>query len=118
MRGDLFNKDFAYFGQGTPFDNTIDSNTHQPRRPDNERIHMINTLHYGYPRWYVFCRSAVIANEDAKFWLNLSKLVALAYELHMTLNPTQSVNREDSINKEHPEMVQQLKTKLTNTTFD
>jgi hypothetical protein len=115
---DLFDKAFEYFGQGVLFDNTIDSNTNQPRRPDNERIHMMDSLYFGYPRWHVFCRSAVIAGEDIKFWLNLSRLVALAYELHMQLHPQQSKNGEDPNNQEHPEIVQQLKTKFTNFTFD
>ena len=114
----MFDKGFEYFGQGILFDNTIDSNTNQPRRPDNERIHMMDSLHFGYPRWYVFCRSAVIAGEDDQFWLELSRLVALAYRLHMQLHPKQSIDGKDPKNQEHPEVVQQIKSQFKDSTFE
>ena len=115
---DLFDNAFEYFGQGILFDDSIDSTSNKPRRPDNERIHMMDSLHFGYPRWYVFCRSVVITGHEQKFWLNLSRLIALAYELHMQLHPQQSKEGQDPKNQENPELVQQLKSKFKDYTFE
>ncbi len=115
---ELLEKAFEYFGQGVLFDDIIDPTTSLPRRPDSERVHMMDALHFGYPRWYVFSRAAVIAGENEEFWLNLSRLVALAYNLHKELDPKQSRNGQNPNNQEHPELAQELISSFKNSSFD
>ncbi len=79
---------------------------------------MMDTLHFGYPRWYVFCSSAVIIGQDEKFWLSISRLIAIAYELHIQLQTHQSKNGENPNNPEHPEIIQEVVAKFQNATFD
>jgi hypothetical protein len=104
MSGDKTNlqRAFEFFGQGILFDNCLDEITQQPRRPNNEKVHMMDIANVGYPRWYVFCRSAVIAGLDSDFWTIIARLVAVAFSLHSSLNPVQSVNGEDPQNKSSP----------------
>jgi hypothetical protein len=110
---------FEYFGQGVLFDDLLDERTQLPRRPNEEKVHMMDTLHYGYPRWHVFCRSAVFMGQDPDIWLKIDRLVALAYALHKKLTPQQSgPDGKDPENPEHPDLVQELFPVFTSASFD
>lgn len=79
----LIQKAFEYFGQGVLFDDFSDVETNQPRRPSDDRVHMMDSIHFGYPRWHVFCRSASFIDLDQDIWLKIDRLIGLAYALHM-----------------------------------
>ena len=103
LEGDdiLIQKAFEYFGQGGPFDDFLDEETNQPRRPSDDRVHMMDSIHFGYPRWHVFCRSAGFIGLDQNIWLKIDRLIGLAYALHMRLSPWRSGS--DGINPQNPE---------------
>jgi hypothetical protein len=115
---DLLQKAFEYFGQGVLFDNALDQITQLPRRPNGDKIHMMDTLHYGYPRWHVFCRSAVFVGNDKDAWLKIDRLVALGYELHKKLRPKTDQDGKDPQNPEHPEQVEELLPVIMAEDFD
>ena len=105
---DLLQKAFGYFGQGLLFDDSLDQTTQLPRRPNGDKVHMMDALNYGYPRWHVFCRSAVIVGDNKDAWLKIDRVVALGYELHRKLRPKTDQGGKDPQNPEHPEMVDEL----------
>jgi hypothetical protein len=111
-------KAFQYFGQGVLFDNFLDEESHLPRRPDDEKVHMMDVVHFGYPRWHVFCRSAAFIGLDQDTWLKIDRLVGLAYALHMRLGPRQSEDGTDPQNPERPDLVEELLPKFTSYSFD
>ena len=71
----LIQKAFEYFGQGVLFDDFSDVETNQPRRPSDDRVHMMDSIHFGYPRWHVFCRSASFIGLDQDIWLKIDRLI-------------------------------------------
>jgi hypothetical protein len=115
---ELLQKAFEYFGQGVLFDNALDQITQLPRRPNGDKIHMMDTLHYGYPRWHVFCRSAVFVGNDKDAWLKIDRFVALGYELHKKLRPKTDQDGKDPQNPEHPEQVEELLPVIMAEDFD
>lgn len=115
---ELIQKAFEYFGQGVLFDNSLDEITQLPRRPNGDKVHMMDALHFGYPRWHVFCRSAVFAGDDKDAWLKIDRLVALGYELHKKLRPKVDQGGKDPQNPEHPEVAAELLPVITSEDFD
>ena len=115
---DLLQRAFEYFGQGVLFDDSLDQTTQLPRRPNGDKVHMMDALNYGYPRWHVFCRSAVIVGDDKDAWLRIDKLVALGYELHRKLKPKTDQDGKDPQNPEHPEVVGELLPVIASEDFD
>ncbi|MDQ3902800.1 MAG: hypothetical protein M3247_03975 [Thermoproteota archaeon] len=111
-------KAFQFFGQGVLFDNLLDEESHLPRRPNNDKVHMMDVLHFGYPRWHVFCRSAAFIDLDKDIWLKIDRLVGLAYALHMELKPRQSEDGSDPQNPERPDVVKHLLPMFTSYSFD
>ena len=110
---------FEFFGQGILYDGYLDEKTHQPRRPNNEKVHMMDVLNVGYPRWYVFCRSAeIVGLNDGEFWLDLARLVSVAFSLHSRLNPVQSINGENPQNRYSPTLAKEYVSKFQNSCFD
>jgi hypothetical protein len=110
---------FTYFGEGVLYDGYLDDETHQPRRPADERVHMMDDIHFGFPRWHVFCRSAVFLGQDEKTWLKIDRLVATAYAVHMKLDPRQSVppDGKDPKNPEHPDLVKEVVQAFKSSSF-
>jgi hypothetical protein len=105
----LIQKAFEYFGQGVLFDDFSDGETNQPRRPSDDRVHMMDSIHFGYPRWHVFCRSAGFIGLDQDIWLKIDRLIGLAYALHMRLAPRRSgLDGSDPQNPEQPSIVAEL----------
>jgi hypothetical protein len=117
LGNELIQKAFEYFGQGVLFDNFLDDKG-QPRRPDYDKVHMMDTLHFGYPRWHVFCRSAVFTGHDHDSWLKIDRLLGLAYALHTKLTPQQSQDGSDPQNPERPDIVKELLPVFTTASFD
>ena len=39
-------KAFQHFGQGVLFDDSIDEESHLPRRPYDDKVHMMDALHF------------------------------------------------------------------------
>lgn len=115
---ELLIKAFASFGQGLLYDDNFVENSNQPRRPDDEKIHMMDNVYLGYPRWYIYCRAAVIAGQDQEYWTDIGRFATLAYTLHLRLEPRQSVNGEDPKNKEDETAVSDLLTQVKNANFD
>lgn len=111
-------KAFQYFGQGVLFDNFLDEESNLPRRPDDEKVHMMDVIHFGYPRWHIFCRSAAFIGLDQDTWLKINRLVGLAYALHMRLGPRQSQDGSDPQNPERPDLVEELLPIFTSYSFD
>lgn len=102
-------KAFEYFGQGLLFDDFSDVETNQPRRPSDDRVHMMDSIHFGYPRWHVFCRSASFIGLDQDIWLKIDRLIGLTYALHMRLAPRRSgSDGSDPQNPERPDIVEEL----------
>jgi hypothetical protein len=114
----LMQKAFEYFGQGVLFDDSLDEETQLPRRPVGDKVHMMDSLHYGYPRWHVFCRSAVFAGQDQDVWLKLDRVVALAYTLHQKVNPKIDLDGKDPRNPEHTDIVDVLLPVIESAGFD
>jgi hypothetical protein len=105
----LIQKAFEYFGQGILFDDFLDGETNQSRRPSDDRVHMMDSIHFGYPRWHVFCRSAGFIGLDQDMWLKIDRLVGLAYALHMKLAPRRSGSGgSNPQNPERPDVVDEL----------
>lgn len=78
---------FELFGQGTLFDKTIG----YVHKMDGD-----GPLNYvGYPRWHAFIRCVSLYNVDKNFWLNVDRIVLLAYLIQSRLNP-------DPLNPENP----------------
>ena len=111
-------KAFQYFGQGVLFDDLLDEESHLPRRPNDDKVHMMDVVHLGYPRWHVFCRSAAFIGLDQDTWLKIDRLVGLAYALHMRLEPRQSQDGSDPQNPERLDLVQELLPIFTSYSFD
>ncbi len=112
-------KAFQYFGQGVLFDDFTDEDEepHLPRRPDNDKVHMMDDIHFGYPRWHVFCRSAAFIGLDQDTWLKIDRLVGLADALHMRLKPRPSQDGSDPQNPERPDVVNELMPIFTSYSF-
>jgi hypothetical protein len=115
---ELLQKAFEYFGQGVLFDDSLDETTQLPRRPDWDKVHMMDAVNYGYPRWHVFCRSAAFAGQDQDMWLKIDRLVALAYNLHKRLNPKSDQKGKDPQNPERPDIVQELLLNISSADFN
>lgn len=115
---ELLIKAFSTFGQGLLYDNYLIENSHQPRRPNDEKIHMMDNVYVGYPRWYIYCRAAVIAGQNEEYWTDIGRFVTLAYSLHLRLDPQQSESGEDPENQENEQVVNEFLTQLKNSNFD
>ena len=111
-------KAFEFFGQGILYDNYLDEITRKPRRPDNEKVHMMDVVNVGFPRWYVFCRAAIMVGLDIEFWTKIARLVSVAFSLHSKLNPKQSVNGEDPQNKYSSALSKKYVSKFRNSDLD
>jgi hypothetical protein len=73
---------FELFAQGLLFDNDLDENG-TPRRPDGEKVHMMDSSILGYVVWHAFIRLLVLLYDDSsnsysKKWLQTDRNVGLA----------------------------------------
>jgi hypothetical protein len=118
LENEYIQKAFEYFGQGVLYDNFLDNETQLPRRPNNDKVHMMDDIHFGYPRWHVFCRSAVFIGQDYDTWLKIDRHVGLAYALHTKLAPQPSQDGNDPQNPERPDIVEELRPVFTTASFE
>lgn len=108
----LMLKAFEGFGQGLFYDDLVDDRTKTFRRPDNERVHRMDTIDYGYPRWHVFCRAATFLGYDKMTWHRIDGYVGLGHALHKILNPRQSGPNGEFLNPPNEEDSQLVAEKL------
>jgi hypothetical protein len=114
----LIEKAFQDFGQGVLYDDLINEQTLRFRRPNDERVHIMATVDYGYPRWYAFCRAASLLSNES-IWLSIARYVALAHSLHKRLEPKQSsLDGQDPHNPGSSELVEQLTPMFRSADFD
>jgi hypothetical protein len=78
---------FEEFGQGIHFD---------PRRPVTDKVHKMdraaNGSTGGYHVWHAFIRAAVLVGADAQRWLDLDRLVGLAWAIQTVAMPRQDAS--------------------------
>ena len=84
---------FEYFGQGSIFDDGINSEG-EPRRELARRMHMMDRENepQGYGVWHSFIRSVMILGYggDSNRWLQLDRHLALAAAIDSEVQPIQS----------------------------
>ena len=115
----LIEKAFQDFGQGVLYDDLINEQTLKFRRPNDERVHLMAAVDYGYPRWYVFCRAASLLNNDERTWLPIARCVGLGHTLHKRLDPQQSgSDDQDPHNPSNPQLVEQTAPLFRTANFD
>jgi hypothetical protein len=81
--GELLQSAFQDFGQGILYD---------PRRAKLTQhiIHMMDgtpDTWVGYRRWHAFCRAAMLSGADQGFWLQLLRLIAVAWGIQTEADP-------------------------------
>ncbi|MDT0424168.1 MULTISPECIES: Tat pathway signal sequence domain protein [Streptomyces] len=80
---------FQQFGQGTLYD---------PRRPEGERVHMMNFTPpdptHAYHRWHPFLAGFVLLGIDTAWWTHINRLAGAAWELQSLAQP--QIDRDDN----------------------
>lgn len=84
FKGNTETEKIAYelFAQGLLFDNELDDNS-LPRRPEGDKIHMMDSGIIGYIVWHAFIRLVVLLHShdsviDSNKWLLIDRHIALA----------------------------------------
>lgn len=82
---------FEEFGQGVLYDaKPSPAEPGERRRPRERLIHMMDgspDACVGYHRWHAFIRAAVAVGADKVRWLNVNRLVGLAWAIYSELDP-------------------------------
>jgi hypothetical protein len=117
----LMLKAFESFSQGLLYDDVVDERTKTFRRHEDDRIHMMDTVDYGYPRWHVFCRAATFLGHDETTWHRIDGYVGLSHAIQKKLSPKQSGpngERPSPPNEGNPQLVAEKLPYFTSASFD
>jgi hypothetical protein len=84
---------FEYFGQGSLYDSTHDFLRMYEHPITGEiipyRIHMADGSGI-YGTWHTFIRASILLGIEEKSWIEIDRLLAVAYMIHYTVKPLQS----------------------------
>jgi hypothetical protein len=82
---------FEDFGQGILFDD-------RSPRPLNNRVHKMDEGQFGFYRWHILIRTAVLLNHDPEKWLSVDRHVGLACAIDSIQRPKQSTSEGNNPN--------------------
>jgi len=111
---------FEYFGQGCLYDSEHDSlrvslNPYT-RQFVPYRVHIADG-HGVYGRWHAFIRAATLLSTDkidVTSWIEIDKLLALAYMIHYTIKPLQSFEFPGGDSPDHIPIKQRITWRYEN----
>lgn len=96
---------FEDFGQGILFDD-------RSPRPLNNRVHMMDEGQFGFYRWHILIRTAMLLNHESEMWIHVDRHIGLACSIDSVQRPRQSTNNGNNPNnsKISAEMLDKLRS--------